>query len=201
VVGAVTHHAPDARPSCDTGAWVLQLDRQTLEQTDSIAYPLCDEADAGRLKAKLKAITSSRLVIVNGFANSGSHRILKGLGDAMKAIGAPAATFSGVDVGTTTYSLVGVAGMAEGQAEYAFGTAVDEKSLPAHAQASIEGTLAPDNHTNYTLTHLDYALHDISVSGDIRIDSARYPVPGGRTDGFHVLVVDRRSLATVADTF
>ncbi len=48
---------------------------------------------------------------------------------------------------------------------------------------------------------LDYSLYDISADGTIKVDDKTYPVPSqpGFAGGFHVVVLDRRTLGTISD--
>ena len=204
-VGSVTYGAPHLSASCAAGVWVLQLGRKDLDLTSSKPYPICNATDASQLSAKLKAIGSNQLVIVNSI-NSGQKSVtVPGLGDALKAIGAQSSAFSAVDLGSRTFSLVGVSGMSAGQAYSAFGTVTEESSLAAGAsgRASIQGRLAPDNNSNYAPTMIDYALYSIAPTGEITLNATSYPVPAkpaGFVGGFHVLVLDRRTLAKISDT-
>ena len=204
-IGSVTYGAPHLAASCAAGVWVLRLGRQDLDLKSSLTYPICTSTDASQLQTKLKAIGGNQLVVVNSI-NSGQKPVtVPGLGDALKVIGATSAAFSAVDLGSRTFSVVGVSGMSPGQAYTSFGTVAEEAGLAvgAHSRASVDGRLAPDNNANYAPTMLDYALYTIAPNGDMTLNADAYPVPArpaGFLGGFHVLVLDRRTLSKISDT-
>jgi hypothetical protein len=62
----------------------------------------------------------------------------------------------------------------------------------------------PDDHDNFALTMPDYAIYEISRDGEITINGHGYPVPkhdpASFKGGFHVLVVNRRTLQPISDS-
>ncbi len=209
VVGDKTYSAPAGPSACGTGVWVLQLGRGDLNPGDSTVYPLCSASDVSKLAGALTSIKSDDIAVVNSFtagmapgAKVTPSAALSGVGKAMEAVGGVQADFSRLDLGTTTFSLFGAGQLDAGQAQYAFGTATEEATRPAAVPASVEGRLALDNWSHFTLTHLDWSIYDIDAGGGITVDSTVYPVPAlpaGFTGGFHVVVLDRRTLAAVSD--
>jgi hypothetical protein len=212
-VGKVTHPAP-APPawSCPTGVWVLVLGRGTLNQDNSNVgsadYPLCTTADAKALGTVLAGIPDTDMVIVNSLHHSGTGpTVLNNLGtDALSKIGAVAAEFNGLNIDDNAFSVEGIPGLPQGQA-YQVGDPVDsEQSVAAGSPtaASINATLAQDNHANYALAMWDYATYHIDAGGTVTIKGNVIPVPASRAPGFqggfHVVVVDRRTLSVQSNT-
>jgi hypothetical protein len=206
-VGNKTHRSPAGSWSCPTGVWVLELERKSLEVEASDSYPLCSEADTKVLAETLKTVSSERTVIVNSLnqAPGGDARTLKGLGKALAPIGVPADEFAAVNLAQTSFSVYGIPGLSAGQGHWAKGALTEEASVATGSptEASINGTLALDNHSKFTLTMPDYVLYDIAANGAIELHGHTYPVPDKPANfkgGFHLLVVDRRSLEPVTDT-
>ncbi len=209
-VGDKTYTPPPATSTCGTGVWVLRLDRGDLNPDGAAdVYPLCSTFDVKQLAAALTRVPSADIAVVNSFTSgmAGGARTtpsaaLPGLGKAVEAVGGLQSDFSGLDLGTTTFSLFGAGKLDAGQAQYAFGTAAEEATRPASLRASVQGRLSLDNWSHFTLTHLDWSIYDIAAEGGITVDAHAYPVPArpaGFTGGFHVLVLDRRTLTPVYD--
>jgi hypothetical protein len=205
-VGDETYPAPNASWNCPTGVWVLQLDRSSLDKDGSVDYPLCTAADASKLADTLKAIGNEEITIVNSlnFNPGADSQALPGLGDALANIGVPADQFSAVDLSRTAFSVFGIPGLVAGQAYSATESLADEAEVPAGSAtgASINGTLAQDNHAKFTLNPQGYVLYDIAANGAIVLGGHTYAVPAepsGFSGGFHVLVVDRRTLEPVSN--
>jgi hypothetical protein len=209
-VGNVIYHAP-APPAwqCGTGAWVLALDRKSLDETASVDYPLCTPADATALGGALTAFGSGKLVVVNSLTRGDIvPPPLPNLGtDALAKIGAVASDFDGYDLTGSVFSVEGVPGLPSGQAYQVGAPLSSEVGVPAGlpTAASVNGTLVQDNNANYTVVMRDYVLYDIAANGEITLDGHLYPVPAvsdpGVRGGFHVLVVDRRTLTPRSNTF
>lgn len=211
-LGGVDHAAPPAPAwACPTGVWVLVLGRASLDEVSSTDYPLCSEDDVSRLAAALKKVPNTekepRTVIVNSLNHHPGEKslTLSGLGEALSLIGAPGPEFADLDLGTTGFSVYGIPGLTAGQAHTAQDSLAAEAAVPAGSPvpASVNGTLVPDDHGNYTLTMLDYGLYDISPDGAITINGHTYPVPARSASflgGFHLLVVNRRTLQPISDT-
>lgn len=205
-IGDRTHAAPAPSAwACPTGVWVLTLDRKTLEPLSSEERPLCRDEDSRPLEDMLKALPPTRLVIVNA-VNHDVRRpgpAYRGLSDALAQIGAARSDFAGLSPAAQSFSVVGVSGMPEGQAFSARDTwAAESTKTGVASAANVRGTLAPDSRDDYTVVMLDYSLYDISADGTIKVDDKTYPVPSqpGFAGGFHVVVLDRRTLAPISDT-
>jgi hypothetical protein len=73
--------------------------------------------------------------------------------------------------------------------------------------ATVDGYLAPDSNGNYTFIQTDFVRYDIQLNGDITVGATTYTVAGsykplctGNASGsFHVVVVDRETLALAAN--
>ncbi|MGH3235566.1 MAG: hypothetical protein ACRDOH_20410 [Streptosporangiaceae bacterium] len=205
-VGDTTHPAPAAPAwACGTGAWVLALNRQSLDVASSEDYPLCSDRDVTALGAVLSHIPAADLVIVNTLYHGGSAPPIKGLGSrALARIGAIGPEFDPLSLGYEAFSVEGIAGLPAGQA-YQVGVTLDaedvaEAGLPS--PASINATLAVDNNGNYSPVMRDDVAFDLRPDGSITAGGQTYPVPqlpGGLTGGFHVVVLDRRTLGVISD--
>ena len=211
-VGSLTFRAGDDRamvsPKCGTGIWVLVLSRKDLtkDTTRSAIYALCTDADAVALAAKLKAIDSKHMVIVNSINHSpgGPALTLPNLPAALATLGIPSETFVSVDLATTAISAWGIPGLSEGQAFTNRGSLAGEAKTTAGSpgDASVNGDLIPDSHANYALSTSNYKTYDIGVDGTINVDGKQFPVPARPSDfkgGFHLLVLDDRTLNVVDD--
>ena len=204
-VGNQSYVAPTIPSVCAAGVWVQQLDRGSLDVGRSKAYPLCSRNDVVQLGVKLATIPNGQIVILNSMAVGNRLRSpLSGLGTAMASIGVPATAFPALNLDVSTFTVFGIAGTAPGQAHYSAGTFAEEKAAPERSTApcAITGVLAQDSHGQFALTSLDFAVYDIAANGDITVDGATHPVPArpaGFVGGFHLLVLDRRTLAPRSD--
>ncbi len=204
-VGNQTYNAPTVPSPCAAGVWVQQLDRATLDSGPSKGYALCSSNDVTQLTTTLKSIPSGTIVIVNSLlVGGGQHDALTGLGTAMASIGVPQTALPTVDLDVITFSVYGVAGTQPGQASYSTGSVAQDAKLPdrATSASAITGVLARDSNDYFALTSLDFALYDIEADGDITVDGKTYPVPArpaGFLGGFHLLALDRRTLAPLLD--
>ncbi|HEU4332842.1 MAG TPA: glycine-rich protein [Lapillicoccus sp.] len=205
-IGDKTYTAPSLPGPCSTGVWVQQLDRGTLDPGASRSYAICSEADAAQLAVTIKGIPAGTLAIVNSMTlGTGPKTALTGLGPALAPLGVAPSAFASVDLNVSTFSVVGVAGTASGQAYYSFGQVSEEAGLApgTSGRASVNGLLARDSNRNFALTSLDFVTYDIAANGDITVGQTTYPVPprpAGFVGGFHLLVLDRRTLAPVSNT-
>ena len=151
-------------------------------------------------------VGNQKITVVNSLNHSphGESLTLPGLGDALAKIGVPAHQLAALDLSRTAFSVFGIPGLVAGQAYSA------TKSLDAEAneaagsatEASVNGTLALDNHAMFTLNPQGYVLYDIAATGAIVLGGHTYAVPAqpaGFSGGFHVLVVDRRTLEPVSN--
>jgi hypothetical protein len=196
--------------------WVLVLDRQglNLQTADSREYQLCSKADATALSDTLKAIPSvgtrpplPPLVIVNSIntAPGGTSMEGFGLGAAIAQIGAPAAEFEPLNLALNGFSVAGIPGLKAGQAYRATDELTEEKETAAGEPtgASIDAALSPDSHGYFNVTTPDYADYTIQADGAIDVNGFVSLVPSrpaGFKGGFHVLVLDRRTLKPISDT-
>jgi hypothetical protein len=209
-VGATVDTAP-APPQwgCATGVWVLALPRtDPLTPASSIDKPLCSNSDVSALKKYLQGLSDDDLVVVNSLdRGTGSVPKLSSLGGALGGIGAVVAEFDSVgdgELATVGYSVLGVPGMPAGQA-YTVGDVLGAEHAVAAGDptaASINGPLV-DGNRGYVLTPDDYKLFSIAADGTITLDANTYPVPPatvpGFAGGFHVLVVNRQTLAPLSN--
>ncbi|MTD16023.1 hypothetical protein GIS00_18975 [Nakamurella sp. YIM 132087] len=228
-IGDEVFPAPAATAqACSTGVWILRFSRTTLAlvtpdpaKKESTVYPLCDRHDAAALDAHLRAIPSTEMVVVNSLnrAPGGQPLTLSGLTTALGRIGVAAADVAGLNLATTSFSVWGIGALTAGQAYLGTGDLADESAAPAGAAApaSLSGDLISDSAGHFALQRTDSVLYDIAVDGTVTIgdsvnpaaDPTRpaalgtrvYPVPGGRTGGFHIVVLDSRSLELVDDNF
>lgn len=210
VVGSVVHTAPSPPPrwSCPTGVWVLALARSSLNVDSSSDLRLCSNNDVIALSKYLQGLSSSDMVIVNSLDHGGGTvPVLNKLGDAMSQIGAVKAEFDivGAALGSLSYSVMGIPGLPAGQA-YQVGTDLGSESAVAAGSpspASINGPLVLDNNSNYTLDIRAYKLFDVAADGAIIVGSKTYSVPPanqpGYAGGFHVVVLNRRTLALISN--
>ena len=213
-VGDVDHAAPPAPAwSCPNGVWVLVLMRATLNQDSSNVgsadYPLCSTADVKALGTVLAGIPDTDMVIVNSLNHSGpgGGASQPDLGtDALSKIGAVAAEFDGFPLDSDAFSVEGIPGLPQGQAYQVGASLASEESVPAGSPtaASINATLAEDNNGNFALAMWDYATYQIGADGTVTINGTPYAVPAshapGFQGGFHVVVVDRRTLGLLSNT-
>jgi hypothetical protein len=224
-IGDIPHYEPLPLPAALTcgnnplapaiaGVWVLALHRQNLDQDSSVDLPLCSAKDTAALGTYLGGLPDTDMVIVNliGTGSGCCGPTGKGLGDAMAKIGAVKAEFEayGRDHknGTTVFSVWGIPGLPPGQAYQAISGYRDELNVAVGSPtaASINATLIPDNNGNYTLDMRDYVTFDLGPgNGTITVGGHTYPVPPPGENisaaGFHVLVLDRQTLAVVSDNF
>ena len=190
--------------SCDSYVWVLTLDRSFLSVHNDFLYPMCSVLDTVGLIDNLKHLAADSLVFVNSFADHSvgakdPQRPLN-LGGAMAYLGAPAADFDAINLGTTTFSLIGAPGASQGSAQY---SSAGPDTAGANGPAAITGKLVPDvsalGERKYSVAHLDYATYDVTQTGAITINSKTYPAPDlpQGFGGYRVFVVDRNDLSTV----
>lgn len=217
LVGDVPHTEPAIPASFNCGfggeqrgVWVLTLSRKSLHQTSSVDKPLCTDKEAAALKTYLGGLPNTDMVIVNSLTNGGSGIPVKGLGDALAKIGAVAAEFNGIGEtgdGTITWSVEGIPGLPAGQAYQTGSNLFAEATvdLGEPTPASINATLVQDNYANYTLAMRDYVTFDIpGTDGSITVGGHTYPSPAlpdpaNFAGGYHVLVLDRRTLSVISD--
>lgn len=225
LVGAVAHQAPPLTASCGNGVWVLVLGRKSLDEDRSVPggpsvdKPLCSTGDAKALGAYLAGLPGSDMVIVNSLSHADGQPAVPGLGDALAKIGVVKAEFNGLGKGVS-YSVWGIPGLSPGQAYQGSGAWASEQQAPAgHATAaSINTTLVPDNNGNYTPDMRDYVTfsagggQDLASQGNITVGGRTYPPDPsavnrlefwlnyrGVVGGFHVVVLDRRTLDVLSD--
>ncbi|MGI8415260.1 MAG: hypothetical protein ACR2P2_03445, partial [Nakamurella sp.] len=209
---------------CPTGVWVLGLTRTGALPKSSNTYPLCSRSDVDALAAALRSPALTDLeVVVNSLnrATGGPALTLTGLTTALGQVGVAAATFATLNLSTTAFSVWGVPKMSAGQAFTSFAPLADEAKVEVGkaSPASLTCDLVQDTNGKFALERTDYVTYDVAADGTITVgaavnpaDSPQKPIgagvrtfrvpaqPAGFTGGFHLLVLDARSLEVVEDT-
>lgn len=163
-------------------------DRNNLEGATLIFDTIFkDSASVNTALKNLKTSNPGAMILVNALGNYGF-----GLGEVADQLIEYGSDEENQGLPTIDLVLVGIGGSRQGSASLQRGYS----SLP------VNGYLALDNNSNYTLIKTDFLRYDLALNGDITIGGTKYPFAAaqGACQGpgsFHLMVTSRENPSDV----
>jgi hypothetical protein len=194
------------------GVWLLYLDRATLELRDDQALPICNGDQLFALEQAIQAHPTDTLVIANTFLiGAEPGRRLPDdlfLGRALTVMGTSTQAGLATNINEIALSAIGVPDLPPGAAYERNGTFPEDSCTPdasgtCRTGSTLSGTLQKDSSDNYAFVPESHVRYDTRAGTDprgntVRIGAATYvapPLPADAHGGFHLLVLNRTTLA------